>query len=210
MPRVAVVRRAHEDLLDARAARHGEEGAVLGEERRHFLGARLALRGLARHCLDHRRDELRAHAAVLARETELERALHQQLFVDEAIEHVALLARAEGVAAIRGERLERALVVGAAYERSVHRRDRAVRHARRFGRRHEPGDRQREPGACTDGEQQQRTRHRAGVSAMNATIRLRQLLAAVLLQEVPAAAGSRAGVPSRRGSAAASARRGRA
>ena len=114
-------RGAHEHLLHEQPLGAREVVAVLLEERAHFLVAGITAVGLRHHEVDHGRDDVAAHAAVVAREAELEPALHEQLFVDQPVEHVAALVGADRLAAVRRERRGRAVVLLEPDHRAVHR-----------------------------------------------------------------------------------------
>ena len=91
-------RRSEEDLLDPHAAGPPEELGVLGIKDRDLVVARLlARRGQDR--ADHRRGELGAHAPVAARQAEGQAVLHQQLLLDQAVEHAAAECLADGAVA---------------------------------------------------------------------------------------------------------------
>ena len=113
-------RGAHEHLLHEQPLGVREVVAVLLVERAHFAVARLDAVRLGHHELDHGRDDVAAHAAVAAREAELEAALDEQLLVEHPIEHVSALFGPDRVAAVGGERRDGAVVLLEPDHRAVH------------------------------------------------------------------------------------------
>ena len=89
------------------------------------LVGRIAL-GLGDDGLDDGRHDVPAHAAVVARQSQLEAPLHEQLLVDQAVQYVAPLLGAQGLAAIARQGLQCALVFVRTQDLAVHRGHRAL------------------------------------------------------------------------------------
>lgn len=92
--------------MHAQPRRTLEVAPVLGVERAKLRIVGRPRVGLRVDRVDHRGDQVRAHAPIVPRKPELQRPLHEQLLVDHPVQYVPALRRV----GVRGVRLELALI----------------------------------------------------------------------------------------------------